>query len=188
MTQPDLFDMGAQLRRQFAECLRERDVSVSDCQQAAFEHLANWIAWHLAGRGNSLLRRPARGVYLWGAASGRHLVMDCFFDVLPLSAWRRVGLQAFIQEWQGVVANRASEPVQLWCVDDVQLHSPENMAQLGQALDVLMRTDTLIVITCELAPQALCAEHGWPAAEPAAQALGDCFDVLHVQAGVTHSR
>lgn len=196
MSQPDLFDIGAQLRRQFAEYRRERGYNEDSAQQATFEHLAHWAAWHLAGRGNSLLRRPARGVYVWGGAGrGKRFIMDCFFNAVPLEARRRMSFQAFTQAFES--CNSApSEPrdlvalnlpdtlrhTRLLCLDDLELRASHDFELLSRAVEVLLEAGTLIVVTSRYAPALPCLEPcEKPGFETAVRLFQAHFEVTHVQ-------
>ena len=149
---------------------------------AALDRVANGLArkprWLLAG----LARKPhpVRGAYLVGQVGrGKTMLMDLFFETVPVAAKRRVHFHEFMDEMhEAIRAFRASakgkadnaDPiaavtkpllaeVRLLCLDEFQVNDITNAMLLGRLFGMLFSGGVTVVATSNVAPDGL-YEHG----------------------------
>ncbi|MDB5540735.1 MAG: ATPase component BioM of energizing module of biotin transporter [Devosia sp.] len=119
---------------------------------------------------------PVRGVYLVGQVGrGKTMLMDLFFEVVPIAGKRRVHFHEFMDEMhQAITAFRRSErgksdnadpvaavvkplleDVRLLCLDEFQVQDITNAMLLGRLFDRLFAGGVTIVATSNTRPDNL---------------------------------
>lgn len=185
------------VRRHFNGVLEARGYRADSAQQAAIEHLGNWLGKHLAAR-HGWFRRPVAGVYLWGGVGrGKSFVMDAFFAAAPVQAKRRVHFHAFLQELQvrmlafsgqadplARVAEEIAQQTRLLCFDEFHVHDIGDAMLLGRLLKVLVEEGVGLVCTSNYSPDKLCPNPLYRERfRPAIQLIEKRFDVVSLDAG-----
>lgn len=190
-----------QVRQHFAQLLVERGYHADPAQQAAIDHIGQWLA-AFQGTNKRWLRRPASGVYLWGGVGrGKSFVLDAVFSAAPVVAKRRVHFHAFLQELQvrmrdysgqrdplARVASEIAEQTQLLCFDEFHVHDIGDAMLLGRLLKHLVEAGVALICTSNYIPDALCPNPLYrDRFKPAIDLLNKRFDVLHLN-GATDYR
>jgi cell division protein ZapE len=185
------------IRRHFDAVLAARGYRADSAQQAAIDHLGQWLAAFLAGRGG-WLRRRAAGVYLHGGVGrGKSLVLDAFFAAAPLVQKRRVHFHAFLQELQqrlgayagqadplARVAGEIAGQARLLCFDEFHVHDIGDAMLLGRLLKLLVEQGVGLVCTSNYPPAGLCPNPLYRERfQPAIALLEQRFDVLQLDGG-----
>ncbi len=162
----------------YRRLVRENALRDDDAQRAAAEKLQMVEARLVAADNTSALGRwlrfsPARpeagGLYLYGdVGRGKSMLMDIFYDTVPIEDKRRVHFHAFMQEVHaGIRAARerdAGEPVQqvakalakglrLLCFDEFQVDNITDAMILGPLFEALLDAGVTIVLTANLPPE-----------------------------------
>lgn len=191
---------GESVRAHFNALLNDRGYTADSAQQAAIDHLGQWLCAFLAGR-SSWLRKPVAGVYLWGGVGrGKSFVMDAFFAAVPLAEKRRVHFHAFLQELQqrmlgftgqtdplARVAREIANHTRVLCFDEFHVHDIGDAMVLGRLLKVLVEEGVGVVCTSNYAPAALCPNPLYRERfKPAISLLEQRFDVLQLDAGTDY--
>jgi cell division protein ZapE len=155
-----------------------------------------------------LFRRPTqlpgmgvRGIYLWGGVGrGKTLLMDLFFESLPVAAKKRIHFHRMMREVHGrrkalgnvrdpldaVAADIAAE-TRVLCFDEFFVSDIGDAMILGRLLDGLFRRGVTLVATSNSKPDDL--YHGGLQRQrflPAIELLKRYTEVVHLDAGVDY--
>lgn len=176
--------------------LEQRGIQPDTAQQAAIQTLVQWFdRWQKPRR---MLTRYYDGVYLWGSVGrGKSLVMDAFYQAVPVAKRRRVHVHAFLQEVQiqlrdltgqpdplALLAQRIAEQTQLLCFDEYHVHDIGDAILLGRLLVHLQKCEVGMVMTSNYPPQGLCPNPLYRERfKPAIALLERHFQVLNLDGG-----
>ncbi len=164
----------------YRRLVREGAIDDDNAQRAAIEKLQliyrRLESVRPAIRFSDLFRRRRKeagdgGLYLYGGVGrGKSMLMDIFFDTVPLPGKRRVHFHAFMEEIhaairqarahgagnlvQEVAAGVASE-TRLLCFDEFQVENIADAMILGQLFESLCSSVVTIVLTSNLPPDQL---------------------------------
>lgn len=185
------------IRRHFDALLAAHGYRADSAQQAAIDHLGQWLSAFLQPRRRWLRRRSA-GVYLHGGVGrGKSFVLDAFFAAAPVAQKRRVHFHAFLRELQqrmGAYAGQAdplikaadeiARQTRLLCFDEFHVHDIGDAMLLGRVLNVLVAAGVGVVCTSNYPPAGLCAHQLYRARfQPSIALLEQRFDVLPLDGG-----
>ncbi len=135
----------------------------------------NWMTRLKLGRNKMA---PPRGLYVWGGVGrGKSMLMDLFFDHVPIEARKRVHFHAFMQEVhkrvhsfrQAVLAKKvpeSSDPLvalsrvitdQAWllCFDEFHVTDIADAMILGRLFETLFEEGVVVVATSNREPKDL---------------------------------
>jgi cell division protein ZapE len=152
-----------------------------DARQAEAARLLDEIAGGLTARSGVLSalrrrRKPVKGLYLHGSVGrGKTLLMDLFFEAVPIAGKRRVHFHEFMDEVHAAIADfrraerargEKSDPVvavakatlsdlRLICLDEFQVSDITNAMLLGRLFEQLLAAGTSLVATSNVAPERL---------------------------------
>lgn len=177
--------------------LATRGYRADGAQQAAIDHLGQWLSAFLQPR-RRWSRSRAAGVYLHGGVGrGKSFVLDVFFAAAPLAQKRRVHFHAFLQELQqrmggyagqadplARVAEEIAGQTRLLCFDEFHVHDIGDAVLLGRLLKLLVRQGVGLIFTSNYPPAGLCPNplyHG--RFQPVIALLEQRFDELQLDAG-----
>jgi cell division protein ZapE len=151
------------------------------------------------GRG----KRPPRGMYIWGSVGrGKSLLMDAFFNVVPLVRKRRIHFHEFMRWAHGemrnligtedpldVISTQVAKKLRLLCFDEFHVSDIADAMILGRLLDFLTEKGVVIVLTSnyrpdDLYPNGLQRERFMPAIE----ILKSRLDVVEIAGKTDHRR
>jgi cell division protein ZapE len=114
-----------------------------------------------------------KGIYLWGdVGRGKTLLMDMFFEEVPIKAKRRVHFHEFMDEIHSEIAlfrknnEKARDPiphiikpiikdVRLLCFDEFHVSDITNAMLLSRLFEKLFHAGLVIVVTSNVAPKNL---------------------------------
>jgi len=189
--------IAARILRHFRVALEERGYRADPQQQAAIEHLANWLEHFLHGH-HGWFRKPTAGAYLWGdVGRGKSFVMDAFFAAVPLVGKRRVHFHAFLDELQARMqefngqpdplskaARCIAEETRLLCFDEFHIHDIGDAMLLGPTLQMLVDLKVGLVCTSNYSPSALCDDPLYgERLRPVVELIEKRFEVLALDNG-----
>ncbi|MGH8264651.1 MAG: cell division protein ZapE [Steroidobacterales bacterium] len=144
---------------------------------------------------------PPRGVYLWGGVGrGKTLIMDLFFDALPITERRRTHFHRFMHDLHAelgrlhhrsspldVVAHRIARRTRVLCFDEFFVTDIADAMLLGTLLEGLFRRGVALVATSNVAPADLYRD-GLQRQRflPAIALIEQSVEVVHVDHGVDY--
>ena len=197
------------VRTIYNQRLARHRFQVDETQTAALDRL-QILAEELASLGRTrrtILSRwlartsVPRGVYLWGGVGrGKSLLMDCFYEIAPVSRKTRIHFFEFMRavhreldEIRGranpldEVARHMAARYQLICFDEFHIADIADAVLLYRLIKGLLDLGTVFVMTSnhhpeDLYPNGLHRDRILPALRLIAQRL----DVLHVDGGVDY--
>jgi cell division protein ZapE len=165
------------VRQLYEATLLERGFKSDPAQLAAvaaLERCENEWADYKARRGNALTKlisRPPipRGVYMFGGVGrGKSLLMDCFFQSVPLTRKTRLHFHEFmrevhreLQDLKGTVnpldelGRRIARRFRLICFDEFHVADVTDAMILHRLLDAMFANRVSIVTTSNFHPDAL---------------------------------
>ena len=114
---------------------------------------------------------PIPGLYIWGGVGrGKSMLMDLFYDEVPITAKRRVHFHAFMQHVQDAlhaerqkgsdnairpVADDIASGIRLLCLDEMQVTDIADAMILGRLFERLFEQGVTIVTTSNRPPDDL---------------------------------
>jgi len=138
--------------------------------QSLFEELLQPVSSPLFW-GRLLARRvpPINGLYVWGGPGrGKTYLMDCFYESLPFAEKRRVHFHRFMLEIHAaldalprtpdplrIVAGHLASSYRVLCLDEFHVNDIADAMLLGGLLDALFARRMVLVVTSNMAPDAL---------------------------------
>lgn len=124
----------------------------------------------------SVTRAQLPGLYIYGEAGrGKSMLMDLFFDAVPIQPRRRVHFHAFMQEVHAgivearkravddpvtLVADMVADTATLLCFDEMQITDITDAMLVGRLFQRLFERGVVVVATSNRHPDAL-YEGGW---------------------------
>jgi cell division protein ZapE len=173
---------GPTLHERYARELTARGYDAEAAQRSALERLETlrtrllegntrgfWQRLVLRVSGRSAAGRGARGVYLYGGVGrGKTMLMDLFYDSLPLPERRRSHFHHFMrdvhEQLRHMSARRAplealarglAAQARVLCLDELYVSDIADAMILGALFEAMLRHDVLLVITSNRAPREL---------------------------------
>lgn len=119
--------------------------------------------------GRASPREPVRGIYVWGGVGrGKTLLVDFFFDALPIERKMRIHFHAFMQrvheELRSLghrrdpltqVAERLAQETGVLCFDEFHVSDIADAMLLGRLLRALFERGIALIATSNIAPEEL---------------------------------
>ena len=144
-----------------------------------------------------------KGLYLWGGVGrGKSMMMDMFFDAVPIDGKRRVHFHAFMQEiHEGlraartkglkdplkVVADGVTENLRLLCFDELQITDITDAMIVGRLFDQLFESGVVVVTTSNRVPDDLYKDGlNRKLFLPFIDLIHEHLTVLHLDSGTDH--
>lgn len=154
----------------------EQQVEALEKLQQVFDNLIAWRTYQdqtwlrrlMLSR--SAPQRP-RGIYLYGdVGQGKSMLMDLFYDNLPLKGKRRIHFHAFMQDIHAQMhearQNKVEDPLAaildafartacVLCLDEIQITDITDAMLVGRVFSELMARNVVIVATSNRVPEDL---------------------------------
>jgi len=205
----------ATLAGRYAELVAGRQIAADPEQRLAIERLDSlrielvehprrygfWQRRLIRWMPKRAMLAPPRGVYLWGGVGrGKTLVMDLFFDTLPIAERRRTHFHRFMHDLHvelgrlkhranplEVVAHRIARRTRVLCFDEFFVTDIADAMLLGTLFEGLFRRGVALVATSNVPPHDLYRDGLQRQRFLAAIALIEAnVDVLQVDHGVDY--
>ena len=148
-------------------------------------------------------KSPPRGLYIWGGVGrGKSLLMDAFYNVVPLVRKRRIHFHEFMhwvhnemrqingtQDPLDVISTQVAKKLRLLCFDEFHVSDIADAMILGRLLDFLTAKGVVIVLTSNYRPDGL-YPNGLQRERflPAIEILNTRLDVMEIAGRVDHRR
>jgi cell division protein ZapE len=146
-------------------------------------------------------RSPERGLYLWGGVGrGKTLLMDWFYDSLPVARRERTHFYRFMRQVHAelrtvarrtepleTVAQRLADKAEVICLDEFFVSDIADAMILSGLLDGLFRRGVVLVATSNAPPQELYKD-GLQRSRflPAIELLCAHVDIVHLDGGIDY--
>ncbi len=150
--------------------VKQGKLSFNPEQEAVLEYLTETHERLLKNKYLQILKwaSPPKGLYLWGGVGiGKTMIMDCFFESLPIPKLR-LHLHAFMQRihqelthWQGrkdplvIIAKRLAEQYKVICFDEFVVTNVADAMIMAELFKCLFRRKVCLVATSNLPPEKL---------------------------------
>lgn len=150
---------------------------------------------------------PVDGVYLVGdVGRGKSMLMDMFYQLVPVRKKRRIHFHAFMQEAHQALfalqkqpkleddpvtalAKRIGAQYSLICFDEFQMHDMSDAVVILRLLNALIGLGTVFVATSNTAPENLLAGHfGRAVMQPFIRQFASHMRVVHLQSARDYRR
>ncbi|RMH48904.1 MAG: cell division protein ZapE, partial [Alphaproteobacteria bacterium] len=125
----------------------------------------------LLGRGAGAPSAAPRGLYLWGGVGrGKSMLMDLFFDALPVAEKRRVHFHGFMRDVHAAlermrarqvadalrpVAARMAKNLKVLCLDEMEIEDIADAMIVGRLFERLLADGVTVVTTSNRPPEGL---------------------------------
>jgi cell division protein ZapE len=160
---------------QYRAAIAQGELRADPAQENAARKLGALAQLLTTKRGFSLFGRkaaPPKGLYIWGdVGRGKTLLMDLFFEEVPVEKKRRAHFNGFMVDVHArihaerqragssdpipVVARALAEEARLLCFDEFQVTDVADAMILGRLFDRLFAEDVTIVATSNTPPDRL---------------------------------
>jgi len=158
------------LESRYAQLVARRHIKDDAAQRQVLTALEALSA-QLKPRRGLFKKQATRGLYIWGnVGRGKSMLMDLFYDHVPVKKKRRIHFHAFMQEVHmrihklrkekltdpvAVLAQQLAEETTLLCFDELQANDVADATLLYRLFSGLFEADVMIVSTSNHPPASL---------------------------------